>query len=274
MIGAMSQLGLGSLAMGVRRAALSARMRYKAAFDEAELRLVPRLCPRDRAFLDVGANHGIYSWAASRVTSRVIAVEPNPGVAAALARALGGRVEVIAAALSDRSGTVTLQVPMHAGKPLTTRGTLDATGHGAAACQAIDVPCHRLDDLALPPLGMIKIDVEGHERAVLDGARATLARDRPVLLVEIEERHAPGATRALPAMLADLGYDGWFLLGGELQPIAAFAVETHQRLEHAKPPDGPRRGVYINNFVFTPRAAATARDSLPGSAAPPRARAR
>jgi FkbM family methyltransferase len=274
MIGAMSDLGLGSLAKGVRRAAFSARMRYKAAFDEAELRLVPRLCPRDRAFLDVGANHGIYSWAASRVTSRVIAVEPNPTVAAALARAFDGRVEVIAAALSDRSGTVTLQVPLHGGKPLTTRGTLDASGHGAAECQSIDVPCHRLDELSLPPLGMIKIDVEGHERAVLDGARATIERDRPVLLVELEERHAPGATRAVPAMLADLGYDGWFLLGGELQPLARFAADVHQRPENAKPPDGPRRGVYINNFVFTPRAAATARGSRPGTSAPPRARDR
>lgn len=258
----------------VRRAAFAARMRYKAAFDEAELRLVPRLCPRDRAFLDVGASHGIYSWAASRVTERVIAVEPNPGVAATLARTFGDRVEVIAAALSDRSGTVTLQVPIHGGRPLTSRGTLDATGHGAARLVAFEVPCHRLDELELPPLGMIKIDVEGHEHAVLAGAFATLARDRPALLVEIEERHAAGATTAVPALLADLGYEGWFLLGGELQPLATFRVDVHQRLEHAKPPDGPRRGLYINNFVFTPRAAATARGSRPGTPPPPNAHAR
>lgn len=258
----------------VRRAAFSARMRYKAAFDEAELRLVPRLCPRDRAFLDVGANHGIYSWVAGRVTDRVIAVEPNPGVAADLARAFGDRIEVIAAALSDRSGTVTLQVPVHGGRPLTSRGTLDATGHGAAELVSIAVPCHRLDDLPLPPLGMIKVDVEGHEHAVLAGAFATLARDRPALLVEIEERHAPGATTTVPALLADLGYDGWFLLGGELQPLASFRADVHQRPENAKPPGGPRRGLYINNFVFTPRARATARGSRPGTSAPPTARAR
>lgn len=259
----LASFGAAALAP-VRRAVFDARMRYKAAFDEAELRLVPRLCPRDRAFLDVGANLGIYSWVAARVARRVIAVEPNPEVAAALARAFGDRIDVVAAALSDHAGTVTLRVPLHDGAPLTSRGTLDATGHGAAHV-AIDVPCRRVDDLDLPPLGMIKIDVEGHEEAVLAGAFATLARDRPAILVEIEERHAPGATTAVPALLADLGYDGAFLLDGQLRPLAAFRVDVHQRVEHAKPPGGPRRGCYVNNFVFTPRAAGRAPGSRPGT---------
>lgn len=246
------------------RAAFDARMRYKAAFDEAELRLVPRLCPRDRAFLDVGANHGIYSWVAARVASRVIAVEPNPEVAAELVRTFGDRIDVVAAALSDHDGRVTLRVPRHDGRALTSRGTLDATAHGAEH-EAIEVPCRRVDDLGLPPLGMIKIDVEGHEHAVLAGAFATLSRDRPVVLVEIEERHAPGATTTVPAMMADLGYDGSFLLDGTMTPMAAFRPELHQRLEHAKPPGGPRRGCYINNFVFTPRARATAPGSRTGT---------
>jgi FkbM family methyltransferase len=266
----MSSFAAGLFAP-VRRAAYAAHMRYKVAFDEAELRLVPRLCPRDRAFLDVGANHGIYSWVAARVASRVIAVEPNPEVAADLARVLVGRIEVIAAALSDRTGIVTLRIPVHDGRPLTSRATLDATAHGAGEHTAVEVPCHRLDDLELPPLGMIKIDVEGHEHEVLAGGFATLARDRPVLLVEIEERHAPGATTEVPRMLADLGYEGSFLLDGHLEPLAAFRPEIHQRLEHAKPPGGPRRGLYINNFVFTPRARGTAPGSRPGTGRPPRA---
>jgi len=257
---------VGSAALApVRRAVFDARMRYKAAFDEAELRLVPRLCPRDRAFLDVGANLGIYGGVGARVANRGIAVEPNPGVAATLARAFGGRIEVVAAALSDRAGTVTLRVPVHDGQPLTSRGTLDATGHGAADHVAVDVPCHRLDDLDLPRLGMIKIDVEGHEEAVLAGGFATITRDRPAILVEIEERHAPGATTTVPALLADLGYDGAFLLDGQLQPLADFRLDVHQRVEHAKPPNGPRRGLYINNFVFTPRAAGRGRGSRSGT---------
>jgi FkbM family methyltransferase len=255
----------------LRRAAHAAHMRYKVAFDEAELRLVPRLCPRDRAFLDVGANEGIYSWVAAQVASRVIAVEPNPAVAAALTRVLGDRIDVIAAALSDHSGTVTLRVPLHAGRPLTSRGTLDTTAHGAAEMVATDVPCRRLDELDLPPLGMIKIDVEGHERAVLAGGLATLTRDRPVLLVEIEERHAPGATAEVPHLLAELGYDGAFLLDGQVVPVRDFRPEVHQRVENAKPPGGRRRGLYINNFVFTPRAAATARDSRRENGRPRRA---
>ena len=47
----------------------------------------------------------------------------------------------------------------------------------------------RLDDLALGDVGFVKIDVEGHELAVLRGAAETLQRNRPPLLVEAEERH-------------------------------------------------------------------------------------
>lgn len=48
----------------------------------------------------------------------------------------------------------------------------------------------RLDDYdAMEPIGCIKIDVEGHEDAVLRGGRRLLFRDHPSLIVEIEERH-------------------------------------------------------------------------------------
>jgi hypothetical protein len=52
----------------------------------------------------------------------------------------------------------------------------------------------------------VKLDAEGAEYEVLRGARETLARCRPVLSVEIEERHRPGSTYAVPAFLDGLGY--------------------------------------------------------------------
>uniref|UniRef100_UPI001916C781 FkbM family methyltransferase n=1 Tax=Mycobacterium paraintracellulare TaxID=1138383 RepID=UPI001916C781 len=48
----------------------------------------------------------------------------------------------------------------------------------------IDVPVKRLDDLHLDDIGLIKIDVEGHELAVLRGATQTLTRNRPAIVVE------------------------------------------------------------------------------------------
>ncbi|HUZ11388.1 MAG TPA: FkbM family methyltransferase [Caulobacteraceae bacterium] len=64
---------------------------------------------------------------------------------------------------------------------------------GGRASREISVPVARLDDFQLPPIGFIKIDVEGHEEAVLQGARETIGRNRPALMIEIEERHNRGA---------------------------------------------------------------------------------
>jgi hypothetical protein len=49
----------------------------------------------------------------------------------------------------------------------------------------------RLDDFHPDDIGLVNIDVEGHELAVLRGAADTFARNRPTVLVEAEEHHHP-----------------------------------------------------------------------------------
>ena len=58
--------------------------------------------------------------------------------------------------------------------------------------QGVDVPMERLDDIYSGPCGFIKIDVEGHQQAVLDGAVETIRRCQPRMLVEVEDRLSPG----------------------------------------------------------------------------------
>lgn len=53
------------------------------------------------------------------------------------------------------------------------------------------MPARRLDDFSLPAIGFVKIEVEGHEEAVLQGGENLLRRDRPAYMIEIEERHSP-----------------------------------------------------------------------------------
>jgi FkbM family methyltransferase len=56
------------------------------------------------------------------------------------------------------------------------------------------VSVRRLDDIDLGGgVGFLKIDVEGHEEAVLAGASRTLKQSMPAVLVEVEERHHTGA---------------------------------------------------------------------------------
>ena len=193
---------------------------------EAELHLIPRLCDPGRWSLDVGANNGVYSWHMARASAGVTAFEPQPRHARFLAAALGPDVAVEQVALSDAGGDVRLRVPrrhMEDGRATIEPGNA-LTGFD---WYEITVPRRRLGDYPLPPVGMIKIDVEGHELAVVNGAAALLARDRPNLLIEAEERHRPNAVPTLCARLS-----GW-----EYRPFVLAGT--------AGPADGPP-----NNFVF------------------------
>jgi hypothetical protein len=60
----------------------------------------------------------------------------------------------------------------------------------------------------MPPVGFIKIDVEGHELSVIKGATALIRRDSPIILVELEDRHRPDAMRSFSSFLGGLGYGG------------------------------------------------------------------
>ncbi|MEZ4452981.1 MAG: FkbM family methyltransferase [Nannocystaceae bacterium] len=247
------------LVAAIRRLGFAATMEYKRRVDEPELALVPRLLRRDRAFLDVGANLGVYTYVARPHASRVYAVEPHPGMAAALRRHFAGDVEVLELALSDERGSVDLFIPRHEGGDLASRASLEEGANPGFTQGTVSIERARLDDLRLDPLALIKIDVEGHERSVLVGGDETLARDRPALLVEIEERHHPGESTRVFEHLGARDYDGFFLLEGALRPVADFDPARHQRPEDAKRPGAPRSKHYINNFLFLPREDAALR---------------
>ncbi len=187
---------------------------------EAELHLLPRLCSHERWSIDVGANNGVYAWHLARWSAGVTAFEPQPAHAAFLARAFGPRVTVEQVALSDSAGEARLRVPV--ARDEDGRATIEP--RNTLARQAVAeyaVRCRRLDSYRLPPVGLIKIDVEGHELAVLRGAQAILERDRPNLIVESEDRHHPGAPGLVRDFLAAFGYTPHVCRNGRLLPLAA-----------------------------------------------------
>ncbi len=122
----------------------------------------------------------------------------------------------------------------------------------SAEVENIEVAKKTLDDYNLRNVGFIKIDVEGHELAVLKGAIATLRREQPNFLVEIEEQHRHGAVQAVFGFFEQAGYTGFFLEDGARKPLSAFDLSLHQKLENLDP-RGAKRALYINNFAFTPR---------------------
>ena len=151
--------------------------------------------------LDVGANNGLYSVLTSIVhpAVTVLAFEPYPVVQRILrlnieANRLAERIEVRPYALSDANGTSTLYLPDPAHGLLETSCSLEPgfkPWH-----QSMEIDIKRLDDVVLPsPVRVMKVDIEGHEHAFLDGAVATIARDRPFIFIEVLDIAAPTAEK-------------------------------------------------------------------------------
>jgi FkbM family methyltransferase len=222
---------------------------------EPEIRLVRHLIEPGSTALDIGCSIGIYAAEMARHAGKVIAFEANPAVAA-FARSVAPRnVEVINAALSSAPGRANLKIPLNArGRRIDELATIDSGNplHAVAATTAA-VEMKRLDDIPITNCSFIKIDVEGHEEAVLAGAAALIAAQHPVLMIELDETLNQGALARLTTHLADMNYRGFFLSQGKLRPIAGFDPARHQNAANLKPRHKlPRGAEYINNFVFVP----------------------
>jgi len=188
---------------------------------------------RPGLILDVGAHDGLLTLPLARLPgARVLAFEPLPSAHARLAAACAGlaNVELRREALGAAPGRLMLSVPVVDGVPAEQWASL-AKDYGAFASVTTEthaVAVITIDSLGLSDVTHMKVDAEGFEQEVLKGARATLRLCRPVLSLELEERHRAGATRDVPALLAALGYETRFWLDGAMRPLAAFDPATMQ----------------------------------------------
>ena len=200
-----------------------------------------RLVHRPGTLVDIGAHDGLLTIPLARLPgSRVLAFEPLPSaftrLKAALRAAFGSDPAHVVChhlALGDHEGSITLAMPVLDGvaQEQWASTAKDYATHVSArvAVERFTVPLRRLDDFALADVTAIKLDAEGAEYEILRGARETLLRCRPVLTLEVEERHRQGSTYAVPAYLDALGYDVFFELRGAWHPIADLDRATMQR---------------------------------------------
>jgi FkbM family methyltransferase len=232
---------------------------------EPEIRFLRELIRPGTNSVDVGAASGLYSYHMARLSRSVYAFEPNPQWATWLPRAVPRNVIVFDVALSNKSGTAVLSIPppslesMVGDLSLRCAEAASIEKHFAGVpCDRVPILTKRLDDYQFDNLSFIKIDVEGHEAAVLEGAEETLRRYRPALLVEIEHEHIKRDIRAEFAQIEALGYQGWFCLNRELRRLEDFDLQKYQ------PPVALelRSRPFINNFIFKPRKAAHTTFSL------------
>lgn len=237
--------------------------RLAARDPHGEINLLAHFVGQGECACDVGANRGLFTYWLLRRGVTVTAFEPNPRMVDVLQRRFSGalrrgQLRIVAPALSDAPGTATLHVPMGLPGLATIDGALALEG---IPMDRLEVELAHLDACVEGDIAFIKVDVEGHEVKVFEGAAGILRASRPTILVEAEERHRPGAVEALRAILEPLGYEGFFREGAMMRPIAAFDPVVHQARD-ALNADGTRarKGrTYVNNFFFAARAQAIAR---------------
>ncbi len=153
-------------------------------FEPESLAAWEKLCGKPGArVLDIGAYTGLYSLIARKAGAHVIAFEPLPRNRERFKEnaILNGfdDLKINSEAVSDRCGetfiTTNLAVPLSSGASLVKK----------AGANQVKVPTLTIDSLNLAVCTAIKIDVERAEPLVLAGARETLERCRPALLVEV-----------------------------------------------------------------------------------------
>ena len=197
------------------------RIMYLNLYERRLRRQMMRLLPAGGCVVDVGANVGF--WAvqcalAMGPAGHVYAFEPNPWAIQRLLHNIRinrrrhplGDVEVIGSAVGDREGWAELMASDLAAHASQASLHPPEEAAEAAALQKISVPVTRLDDVVKRHVHLLKIDVEGHEMAVLDGAARLFAESPPdTLVIEIHEANLVRAGQsgaALTRRLHDLGY--------------------------------------------------------------------
>jgi FkbM family methyltransferase len=195
------------------------RMTREARTGEPELAMLSKLVPRGGTAVDVGANLGIYAYALAGIADRVVAFEPNPDYAAFARRMLCGRAEVHELALSDQPGRATFTVPLaDDGMVLHLAGSLKGTHSQFRNRETHEVEVSTLDAFGFSDVRFIKVDVEGSEREALEGARATIARWRPILLLELLSGTYQDPVAETAAICESFGYDAVLVQRGETIP--------------------------------------------------------
>lgn len=215
---------------------------------EEEMFYLQELVAPGQVAIDIGANVGIYTgWLARLVgtSGRVLAVEPYPPVFEKLVRNVhrmhATNVTTFNEAIGDETGWTSLELPSSRGGSVNDPYIHIKAGSGLGG----DVPMSTIDEIArresLDRVNLIKVDVEGYERFVINGARATIRRFHPLILVEIFDRWAmrySSGFREVDEMLADLDYSGYLLDKGRLSRVRGPPPTTSRNFFYM--PNAPR----------------------------------
>jgi len=191
------------------------------AFEAGAAEAVRTRTPHGGTFVDVGANLGYYSVAASRwvgAAGKVFAFEPVPRTRSLLTANLElnrcENVEVLPLACSRACGRARMVTASDTGWSRLARddgGDLDVDTTTIDAFVA---------DRGLDRLDVLKIDVEGADFDVVRGAERTIERFRPAVLVEVEHTRGYGSDAGdVAAFFERRAYSTWLIDDGHSRDL-------------------------------------------------------
>ncbi|WP_341237313.1 FkbM family methyltransferase [uncultured Limnobacter sp.] len=214
---------------------------------ECEMELLDHIVNDHDLVIDVGGNRGVYAYKFWRLGSKVEVFEPNPKCMDVLSAWANGKssVSLHHVALSSCSGSATLHIPIDKlGVEHDASASIEHSDFDIVRDQV--VPLKTLDSFAFESVKLIKIDVEGHELSVIEGAINTIVTSKPVLLIEIEQRHNKKPISDIFHRIENFGYQGYFMKKDRLVKLDKLDVLKDQAIENLNNSDES----YINNFLF------------------------
>lgn len=222
---------------------------------ESEILLLQYLLNKDSVFFDVGSNIGAYLYVANKYTvaSAIYGFEPIPKLYRNLKKAFSG-MHIYPVALSNEEKQKQFKIPTIDGVKLMPRGTLNTEyiEDGEMDSTVFDVKTMRLDTFVethgIHTIDLIKIDVEGHELTVIEGARKTIAQFSPTMIIEIEQRHHHMDLNEIIDSIQRMGYTCCYfdITDFAFKQLIVDATSIQHKADHKK----SRK--YVNNFVFLP----------------------
>lgn len=177
---------------------------------------------KNGAFIDIGANTGMYSFLVASINNRnpVIAFEPYNIAYELFEKNLQinmcPHIELEKIAVSNHNGQVSLFIPIQDHGLIETSSSLnsDFKTHHERIVQIKAVTLDKYIQSRHPgPIALIKIDVEGHENEVFTGGYDSIQLFRPVIVYEVLSNFKK---EAIKKIIQEFGYQSFFFDGKKL----------------------------------------------------------
>ena len=222
--------------------------RYLKKNTEREIRVLNLLVDESKASIDIGVYRGVYSYFLTKYSSFVYAFEANPLLHSKLNSSFKNnqRIKIENLAVSSAKGYASLRIPIRDIKAdydddqkyklgiATIHSDNELKNESFETFEKIETIS--LDEYKFEhPIGFIKIDVEGHELEILKGANNLLKTNKPVMIIEIEERHSGVPREEIISYVKNIGYEVFHV-------NERFQVIPITNLDH----------VSCHNFLFKP----------------------